>query len=85
MKAFKSSWISRYGDEYLTIATTLLTTPPNTEGLMELIRYCLEVEEKVLDAMEEKLRDVMQYITFLADYTTFSPLEVKANCNTFQW
>ncbi|CAG4997774.1 unnamed protein product [Parnassius apollo] len=72
-------------DEYSAIANTLLTPPPDTAALMELIAYCKKVEDTVLEEMEYKLRNVMGYITFLGDYTTFTPLEMKANNQTFHW
>ncbi|XP_045510942.1 dynein axonemal heavy chain 7 [Colias croceus] len=72
-------------DEYSTIATTLLTPPPDTAALMDLIAYCKKVEDILLDEMEDKLRNVLRYIIFLGDYTTFTPLEMKANNQTFHW
>lgn len=52
---------------------------------MDLIAYYKKVEETVLDEMEDKLRNVMKYIIFLGDYTSFTPLEIKANNQTFHW
>ncbi|XP_072937032.1 dynein axonemal heavy chain 7 [Epargyreus clarus] len=72
-------------DEYSTIATTLLTPPPDTAALMELIEYYKKVEDLMVADMEDKLRNVMRYIMFLGDYTTFTPLEMKANNQTFHW
>ncbi|XP_045534007.1 dynein axonemal heavy chain 7 [Papilio machaon] len=72
-------------DEYSHIANTLLTPPPDTAALMDLIAYYKKVEETMLDEMEDKLRTVMKYIIFLGDYTSFTPLEVKANNQTFHW
>lgn len=67
------------------IANKLLTPPPDTASLMELIAYCKKVEDEILSIMEDKLRNVMKYIVFLGDYTTFSPLELKANNQTYFW
>lgn len=75
----------RIYDEYAMIAKTLLTPPPDTAALMELIAYCKKVEDELLAIMEDKLRSVMRYIVFLGDYTTFSPLELKANNQTYFW
>ncbi|XP_028155786.1 dynein heavy chain 7, axonemal [Ostrinia furnacalis] len=72
-------------DEYNTIATTLLTPPPDTAALMDLITYCKKTEDVLLDEMEDKLRNVLRYIMFLGDYTNFTPLEMKANNQTFHW
>lgn len=76
---------SRIYDEYSMIANKLLTPPPDTAALMELIAYCKKVEDEILAIMEDKLRNVMKYIVFLGDYTTFSPLELKANNQTYFW
>ncbi|XP_041972117.1 dynein axonemal heavy chain 7 isoform X2 [Aricia agestis] len=72
-------------DEYSSIANTLLTPPPDTAALMALVEYCDTVEGTLAGAMEERLREVMRYIVFLADHTTFTPLEMKANNQTFHW
>ncbi|XP_026726846.1 dynein heavy chain 7, axonemal [Trichoplusia ni] len=72
-------------DEYAVIANTLLTPPADTAALMELMAYVKKVEDTILAEMEEKLRNVMRYIVFLGDYTTFTPLELKANNQTFHW
>ncbi|CAH0689857.1 unnamed protein product [Chilo suppressalis] len=72
-------------DEYSMIANTLLTPPPDTAALMDLMAYCKKTEDVLLDEMEEKLRNVLRYIMFLGDYTTFTPLEMKANNQTFHW
>ncbi|XP_052747260.1 dynein axonemal heavy chain 7 [Bicyclus anynana] len=72
-------------DEYASIANTLLTPPQDTAALMELIEYNKKVEEKLMEEMEDKLRNVMRYIVFLSDYTAFTPLEMKANNQSFHW
>ncbi|XP_047987651.1 dynein axonemal heavy chain 7-like [Leguminivora glycinivorella] len=72
-------------DEYSLISTTLLTPPPDTSGLMELIEYYKKAQSILIDEMEDKLRNVLRYIVFLGDYTNFTPLELKANNQTFHW
>ncbi|XP_047042351.1 dynein axonemal heavy chain 7 [Helicoverpa zea] len=72
-------------DEYAAIAHTLLTPPADTAALMELMAYVKKVEDVILAEMEDKLRNVMRYIVFLGDYTTFSPLELKSNNQTYHW
>ncbi|KAI5631027.1 dynein heavy chain and region d6 of dynein motor domain-containing protein [Phthorimaea operculella] len=72
-------------DEYATIANTLLTPPPDTAALMEKFAYCKKAEEVLEAEMEDKLRNVLRYITFLGDYTTFTPQEMKLNSQTFHW
>lgn len=75
----------RIYDEYSLIATTLLTPPPDTAALMDLMAYIKKTEDVLLDEMEDKLRGVMRYIMFLGDYTSFTPLEMKANNQTYHW
>uniref|UniRef100_A0A2A4JQR8 Dynein axonemal heavy chain 7 n=1 Tax=Heliothis virescens TaxID=7102 RepID=A0A2A4JQR8_HELVI len=72
-------------DEYAAIAHTLLTPPGDTAALMDLMAYVKKVEDTILGEMEDKLRNVMRYIVFLGDYTTFSPLELKSNNQTYHW
>ncbi|CAH0726011.1 unnamed protein product, partial [Brenthis ino] len=72
-------------EEYSTIANTLLTPPQDTAALMKLLDYCKKVETVLLDEMEEKLRNVMKYIIYLSDHTVFTPLEMKANNQSFHW
>ncbi|KOB65559.1 Uncharacterized protein OBRU01_22558 [Operophtera brumata] len=72
-------------EEYSTISNTLLTPPLNTAELMGLIAYNTKVEEFLLAEMDDKLRNVLRYITFLGDYTSFTPLEMKANNQSFHW
>ncbi|VEN46856.1 unnamed protein product [Callosobruchus maculatus] len=73
------------GEEYQAISDKVLTVPEDTAALMALIKYVDEVETKTLPAMEDRLRDVMTYILFLADHVLFTPVEMKVNNNAFQW
>ncbi|XP_050670474.1 dynein axonemal heavy chain 7-like [Leptidea sinapis] len=72
-------------EEYSSIANKLLTPPLDTAALMELIAYVKKVEDVLIDEMEDKLRNVMRYIVFLGDFTAFTPLEMKANNQTYHW
>lgn len=85
MYIYCNKYVNSIYDEYALIANTLLTPPPDTAALMELMAYVKKVEDTVSAQMEDKLRDVMRYIVFLADYTTFTPLEMKANNQCFHW
>lgn len=78
-------FVCRIFEEYSTISNTLLTPPTDTAGLMELIAYNKKVENILLSEMEDKLRIVMKYMMFLGDYTNFTPLEMKANNQSFHW
>ncbi|CAB0001089.1 unnamed protein product [Nesidiocoris tenuis] len=73
------------GEEYENIAIKLMTEPPNTAGLMSLIKYREDVETRILQEMEIRLQRVMSYILFLSDYVPLTPPEMKQNTNTFIW
>lgn len=75
----------RLGEEYEDIANKALTPPTNTAELMDFIVYVQKVENETVFLMEGRLREICKYMLFLADYTTFTPVEVKQNCTTFQW
>lgn len=67
------------------IAEKALTVPQNTAELMDLIKYVNTVEEIELPQMEERLREILKYLLFLADHTSFTPVELKQNNTTFNW
>ena len=52
---------------------------------MEFIAYVHKVETETVYIMENRLRDICKYMLFVVDYTSFSPVEMKQNCTTFQW
>lgn len=52
---------------------------------MALIEYVQGVESETVVEMEDRIRIVMSYMLFLADYTTYSPIEMKHNSITLQW
>ncbi|XP_063529439.1 dynein axonemal heavy chain 7-like [Cydia strobilella] len=72
-------------DDYSNISATLLRPPPDTAALMELIEYYGKAEDVLVDQMEDRLRNVMRYILFLGEYTTFTANEIKANSQAFHW
>jgi len=82
---FPLSLYSRLGEEYADIAERALTVPGSTEELMALIEYVQAVESETVVEMEDRLRVVVSYMLFLADYTTYSPIEMKHNSITLQW
>jgi dynein heavy chain len=75
----------RLGEEYEDTAAKALTPPANTAELMDFITYVQKVENETVFLMEDRLREICKYMLFLADYTTFTPAEMKQNCTTFQW
>lgn len=52
---------------------------------MQLIDFVDEVERITLYAMEDRLREVLKYMLFLADHVICTPVEMKHNNNAFLW
>lgn len=73
------------GEEYQAISDRALAIPQNTAELMDLIKYITEVETVILYQMEDRLREVMDYMLFLADHSISTPVEMKQNNVTFHW
>ncbi|KAM8934175.1 dynein axonemal heavy chain 7 [Pelodytes ibericus] len=72
-------------DEFEKIAEKALSTPPNTKELMELKEYVQKVEAHDMHDLEQKLIEAKNRLTFLVDYVTFSPADIRMNNSTFQW
>ncbi|XP_033097643.1 dynein heavy chain 7, axonemal-like isoform X2 [Anneissia japonica] len=72
-------------EEYEVIAEKALTTPANTEQLMELKVYIENVEKKTVFELEKELYLSRDRLAFLVDYASFSPAEMRLNSSTFQW
>ncbi|KAJ1187209.1 hypothetical protein NDU88_003988 [Pleurodeles waltl] len=72
-------------EEFEKIAEKALSTPPNTQELMELKAYVQHVEKHEMVDLEQKLIDAKNRLTFLVDYAVFSPSDIRLNNNTFQW
>lgn len=75
----------RLCEEYEAIAEQALTTPANTEKLMELRVYIENVEKKTIHELEKDLVLSRDRLSFLVDYASFSPAEIRLNSSTFQW
>ncbi|XP_072334730.1 dynein axonemal heavy chain 7 [Scyliorhinus torazame] len=71
--------------EFEKIAEKSLTTPPNTQALMDLKAYIKQVEVKDMAELELKLVEAKNRLAFLVDYVTFSPSDIRLNNNTFHW
>ena len=76
---------SRLCDDYEMIAEKALTTPSNTEHLMELSAYIEKVEKETIYTLEKRLNHSKARLSFLVDYASFSPAEMRLNSNTFMW
>ncbi|XP_070569551.1 dynein axonemal heavy chain 7-like isoform X2 [Ptychodera flava] len=72
-------------EDYEAIAEKALTTPANTEQLVELKSYIEKVETETIHEMEKQLVQARDRLAFLADYASFSPAEMRLNNSTFQW
>ncbi|XP_028408947.1 dynein heavy chain 7, axonemal-like [Dendronephthya gigantea] len=75
----------RLCDEYEKIAEKALTSPANTEHLMELMKFVEKVENETIFELEERLTEAKNRLVFLVDYASFSPADMRMNNNVFQW
>ncbi|CAB4002499.1 dynein heavy chain 7, axonemal-like, partial [Paramuricea clavata] len=75
----------RLCDEYEKIAEKALTSPANTEHLMELMKFVEKVENETIFELEERLSEAKNRLVFLVDYASFSPADMRMNNNVFQW
>lgn len=71
--------------EYEAIAERVLTPPPNTAALMELIKFVRTTSDVTLKRLELKLLDVIEHIAFLSDYWLLTESEISNNNVAFQW
>jgi len=70
---------------YDDIAAKALTTPANTEQLIELREYIDKVENETFYDLEKKLVEVQERWNFLVDFTTIAPADIRLNNSVFQW
>lgn len=77
--------MGRLCDDYEGIAEKALTTPANTEELMELKAYIEKVESDTIFVMEKRLMASKERLTFLSDHAQFSPAEIRLNAQVFMW
>ncbi|XP_041119882.1 dynein heavy chain 7, axonemal isoform X1 [Polyodon spathula] len=72
-------------EDFEAIAEKALSTPPNTEKLMELKAYVKKVETQDMLEIEQKLVEAKDRLSFLVDCANFSPVDMRLNSSTFQW
>ncbi|EDO45806.1 predicted protein [Nematostella vectensis] len=72
-------------EEYEKIAEKALTSPANTEHLMELKNYIEQVENETIFDLEKRLVETKSRLGFLVDYASFSPADMRLNNSVFQW
>ncbi|CAM5089785.1 unnamed protein product [Natator depressus] len=75
----------RLCDEFENIAEKALTTPSNTQELMELKAYIQKVETRDMFELEQKLVDSKNCLAFLIECANFSPADIRLNNSVFQW
>ncbi|XP_026231920.1 dynein heavy chain 7, axonemal isoform X2 [Anabas testudineus] len=72
-------------EEFEKIAEQALSTPPDTQKLMEFKAYMNKVETAEMPLLEQRLADSNTQLCFLMDFVTLSPLDMKLNAKTIQW
>ncbi|XP_070694441.1 dynein axonemal heavy chain 7 [Pempheris klunzingeri] len=72
-------------NEFEKIAEKALSTPPDTQKLMELKNYITNVEITEMPLLEQRLTDSNTQLCFLMDFVTLSPLDMELNTRTIQW
>ena len=75
----------RLCDDYEEIAEKALTTPSNTEELMQLKAYIEKVQSDTIFVMEKRLMASKDRLAFLSDYAQFNPAEIRLNAQVFTW
>uniref|UniRef100_UPI0037E73D97 dynein axonemal heavy chain 7 n=1 Tax=Semicossyphus pulcher TaxID=241346 RepID=UPI0037E73D97 len=71
--------------EFEMIAEKALSTPPDTQKLMELKVFMKKVETTEMPSLKKRLADSNTQLCFLMDFVTLSPLDMQRNAQTIQW
>lgn len=71
--------------EFEEVSTTALSSPSNTEELVELKEKVHHIKTIVLKDKESQLNKAAKRLVFLSDYRQFTTSEMKLNSKTFQW
>ncbi|KAK2839527.1 hypothetical protein Q5P01_013267 [Channa striata] len=71
--------------EFENIAEKALSTPPDTQKMMELRAYMNKVETTEMPLLEQRLADSITQLCILTDFVNLSPSEIKLNAKTIQW
>ncbi|CAJ1078792.1 dynein heavy chain 7%2C axonemal [Xyrichtys novacula] len=72
-------------NEFEMIAEKALSTPPDTQKLMELKAFMDTVETTEMPRLKQRLADSNSQLCFLIDFVTLSPLNMQLNSETNQW
>ncbi|XP_060945031.1 dynein axonemal heavy chain 7 [Limanda limanda] len=71
--------------DFEKIAEKALSTPSDTQKLMELKAYVDTVQTTEIPLLEQRLADSTTQFCFLVDFVTLSPSHMKRNTQTIQW
>ncbi|XP_059164025.1 dynein axonemal heavy chain 7-like isoform X1 [Physella acuta] len=72
-------------DQYREISDKALSTPENTEKLVEQMAYINKCESETIFLLEKQLIQSKDRLTFLSDHANFSPTETRLNAEVFKW
>ncbi|XP_033990468.1 LOW QUALITY PROTEIN: dynein heavy chain 7, axonemal [Trematomus bernacchii] len=72
-------------NEFENMAEKALSTPNDTQELMELKAYMYKVQTAELPLLEQRLTDSNTQLCFLMDFITLSPSDMELNTQTIQW
>ncbi|XP_029937135.1 dynein heavy chain 7, axonemal [Myripristis murdjan] len=75
----------KLSDEFERIAQKALSTPPDTQQLMELKAYVNTVETTEMPLLEQRLRDLNSQLWLLMEYIMLSPEDMELNNQTILW
>jgi dynein heavy chain len=71
--------------EFEEISSMALSTPSNTEELVNLKEKVEHIRMVTMKQKEEELNLAAKRLVFLSDYLQFTTAEMKLNTKTFQW
>ena len=71
--------------EYEDISNSALSSPCNTEELVNLKQKVNHIQNEVMKQKEKELMKAALRLVFLSDYLQFTTAEMKLNTKTFQW
>ncbi|NXJ63442.1 DYH7 protein, partial [Rostratula benghalensis] len=72
-------------DEFERISEKALTTPSDTQELVELKACVQKMETCDMLELEQKLVDAVNCVAFLVECVNFSTADIRLNTNVFQW
>ncbi|NXI39314.1 DYH7 protein, partial [Galbula dea] len=75
----------RLCEEFEKIAEKALSTPCDTQELMELKAFVQKAETCDMLELEQKVADAVNRVVFLTECVSFSAADIQLNCNVFQW